>query len=98
MIRQLLRYLFPKARLQTQLPLLPLAWSSRHSRTDIPPDLVTSIMLLKGHGLAVTDEDALRLFDKYPGKETKQVIRLATRKRRREPALRRAIRRLKKLW
>jgi len=95
-MRKLIHYLFPPRRLQSQLPLLPLEWSGQHSRHE--PVQAEDADNLKGHGLARTSPDAQRLMSKYKGQPVEAIIKTHKRKRRREPRLRKAWRRLKALW
>ena len=91
----LLKYLFPKRRLQHELPLLPLGYSSKNGHVD--PALKGTIDLLKGYNLAKTDADAMRLIRQYKGKTGPQIVKILKRHRRRVPPLKRAWRRFKRL-
>jgi len=90
------RYLFPKRRLKDQLPLLPNRYSSRRGNVD--RRYADAIRLLKGHGAAKTDQDAMRLLKKHPGRSVLQIIAIAKRERVETPKLARAWERLKRLW
>jgi hypothetical protein len=98
-MKALIKYLFPKLRDRDKLPLLPLEWSSstsRHGRPD--SELANHREALKSNSLARTDQDADRLLRLHKDKPINEVIQIAKRNRRREPRLKRALRRLKRLW
>ena len=98
-MRKLIRYLFPPIRNKQRLPLLPLDYSSTHSRHgDIPDDVFDKLYMIKGYGLARTDQDAYRLLRKYQGQPIQDIVKAEKRKRRRQGRLARAWQRLKRLW
>lgn len=97
MISQLFRYLFPRVPNRNRLPLLPLDYSSTVGPT-IPDDLAETVRLLKGHAVARTDQDAMRLLKRYPGATVRKIIQTEKRQRKRQNRLVVAVRRLKKLW
>jgi hypothetical protein len=95
----LIKYLFPALSAKQKLPLLPREWTSEKSRTgEIPKRYADAIHRLKVHGLARTDQDAMRLLKKFQGKSIDQIVRQHKRKRRRESRIKRAIKRFSKLW
>jgi hypothetical protein len=93
----LLRYLFPPRTARNKLPLLSKEFSSKIG-PDVPAHLTQAVNMLKGHAVARTDQDALRLMRRYPDQSIRQIIKAEKRKRR--PANRwvRAWTRLKRLW
>ena len=93
---KLIRYLFPPRRLQQNLPLLPLDWTSN---TGIDPSLLDLhlIQLAQGYSVARTPHDTQRFFSKQPGKPSAKAIQAGRRKRRTGGTLRKAFRRLKKI-
>src|ERR1041385_6311169 len=93
----LLRYLFPKRRLKSKLPLLPLQWSSTHG-INVDPARALDIAMLKGHGIARTDQDAMRLLEKHSDLKTHELIKKSKRPRRPKQRIARAVNRLKRIW
>ena len=93
----LLRYLFRRRALKHRLPLLSHRYSS-----DIGPQPNTpqrrDVDALKLHGLVRTDQDALRLMNRYPGKNAHEIAALIKPKRRQMSRLGLAWFRFKKLW
>ncbi len=92
-----LKYFFPKRRLQQKLPLLPLQYSSKNGPA-VDPSLAQEVWLLKGHSVARTDQDALRLLAKHGGMTAQQIIKQVKRKRRFQPFMKTFWRRLKRIW
>jgi hypothetical protein len=92
-----LKYLLPRRRLKSKLPLLPLQYSST-SGMKVDPQKRRDIDFIKGHGLARTDQDAMRLLSKYAGQSVHQIISNTKRQRRRKQRIVMALSRLKRLW
>lgn len=95
MIRAFLHYLFPYVPLRNRLPLLPRHYSSEYTRSGA--ELDEAIHLIKGYGLARTDQDAQRVLQRYPNRSLIEIFRLEKR-RRRHNKIARAIKRFKRLW
>ena len=96
MFRSFLHYLFPSIPLRQRLPLLSREFSSKHGRYKLEADR-TVIALLKGYGLARTDQDAQRLLKRYPEASVLHIFK-AEKRRRRHDRIKRAVRRFKRLW
>lgn len=94
---RVIKYFLPHRRLQQKLPLLPLQYSSKNG-PDVDPDLALEVWLLKGHSVARTDQDALRLLSKYRGMSAKEIIKLTKRHRRFQGYVKTFWRRLKRIW
>lgn len=95
---RVIKYLFiPKRRLVQKLPLLPLQFSSKNGPA-VDPALAQEVWLLKGHSVARTDQDALRLLQKHKGKSAREIIKQVKRKRRFKPWLQTFWHRLKRIW
>lgn len=94
----IIQYLFPPLRPKSRLPLLPTEWTSDQGRHEPTPDDLWAIFMLKANALAKTDHDAKRVLAEYKGMTLPQTIKAAKRKRRREGRIRKAVRKLKKLW
>lgn len=98
MILRVLRYLFPKRRLQSKLPLLSRRYSSKTNAFGQPPESANrEIRLLMASGVALTPADGWRLICEYR-KPTREIIKAEKRKRRPWGRWRRAWRRFKRLW
>lgn len=97
MTHPLIRYLFPPRSNRNKLPLLSKEYSSKIG-PDVPPHLREGVNLLKGHAVARTDQDALRLIRRYNGKSIRAIIKAEKRKRRPANRWLRAWQRLKRLW
>jgi len=95
MIRAFLHYLFPYIPLRHRTPLLPMHFSSEHARSTA--ELDEAIHLIKGYGLARTNQDAQRVLQRYPDHSLIEIFRLEKRRRRRNKFAR-AIKRFKRLW
>jgi len=98
MIWRLIRYLFPKRRLQTRLPLLPRRYSSDKNACGEPPaEAQREIRRLLVAGVAQTPADAYRLMCEHniPASE---IIRLEKRRRHPLNRWRRAWKRFKRIW
>jgi len=96
MIKAAFRYFFPKTTNQQRLPPLTPKFSSSRGE-DVPPALVRTVRLLKGFGIARTDQDAMIVIRQNPGKSLNELLKLRP-ERRRIPRLLRARERLKDLW
>ncbi len=93
----LLRYLFRRRALKHRLPLL----SHRYSSNIGPKPTAAQRPIVDGlklHGLVRTDQDALRLIVKYPGKNAHEIAALIKPKRRQMSRFGLAWYRFKKLW
>jgi hypothetical protein len=93
----LFRFLFPKRKLQSKIPLLPLSWSSR----DGPyPDEIDHNQeeALRAYAMIRTRQDAIRCLRRYPGLPLQQIIKKEQRQRRFKNRLKLAWRRLKDRW
>jgi hypothetical protein len=97
MTHPLLRYLFPPRSYRNKLPLLSKEYSSKIG-PEVPANLKLGVDMLKGHAVARTDQDALRLIRRYPGKSIRAIIKAEKRKRRPKNRWVRAWQRLKRLW
>jgi len=95
MIRAFLHYLFPYIPLRNRMPLLPRHYSSEHARTAA--ELDEAIHLIKGYGLARTDQDAQRVLQRYPGHSLITIFKIEKRRRQRNK-IKRAVKRLKRLF
>lgn len=93
----MLKYLFPKRKLQERIRLLSRAASSKQMPYSDAPD-GWEVRRLMAHGVAKTREDAIRLMKKYPFKTTRVIIQTERRKRRIAGRFRRAWERLKRSW
>lgn len=94
----LLRYLFPKRRPQARLPLLPLHYTSEQCvHGDLPPEQRREADLLKIHSCARTDADVVRLMHRHQA-PVHEIIRREKRHHRFMNPLRRAWRRLMRIW
>lgn len=99
MLRKAMGYFFPKRKPRDKLPLLPLRYSSDHSPYGKPPaKYAHMITILKMRALARTDQDAMRLIRRYPGKSLDELIKITTRRRRYLGLLKMFWKRLKRAW
>jgi hypothetical protein len=94
----LIRYLFPKRRPQTRLPLLPLHYSSDHCPYGpLPPEARREADRLKMHSCARTDADAWRLMQGHQ-RPVEVIIQREKRQHRFMNRWRRAWKRFKRIW
>lgn len=91
------RALFPRRKQAQKLPLLSLRYSSADCPYQDQPDDVT-VMLMRGAGIIRTRQDAIRCLRDYPGKPLPYIIQREKRKRRFQNRIRRAWRRLKRIF
>lgn len=83
MIKDALRYFFPKRRIQTKLPPKPLGYGGNHSAYgEPPPEAMPSIRLMLAAGIRRTPQECWRLLCEYKGVSTLEIIKAERRKRR----------------
>ena len=99
MIRRILRYLFPKRRLQSRLPLISRRYSSAINAYGEPPaEARRAIRRLMVAGVALTPADGWRLLREHQGEGVGEIIKKTRRKRHPVGRWRRAWRRFRSLW
>lgn len=94
---RLLKYLFPRRRLQQRLPLLSRDPSSDQSPYTDDPDPFW-VRRLMAAGCAKSRQDAIRLIRRYPGVGIDQLIRSERRRRRLKSRIGWAWFRFRRMW
>lgn len=96
MLQEFLQYLFPRRRIQDNLPLLSRRFSSHHTRHKVDPT-PDELAYMRALGVVRTDADARRALAGRK-EDARQVARLLRRKRRGQGRVAKAIRRFKELF